>query len=156
MLPSQGRAWRFKSARGYHYINNNMSEENIIFEKYITEIAFTTEHEPIQEFFIAFWMVEDYEGTIDFMHLSSIEEAADFISIGQTDKLDEITKRLLRGNLSIFYAIDKQEDNKDITILLVGSNIEHISESSRMLNILYRSSTKNFFNILKTSGFNIR
>ena len=132
-----------------------MSEENVIFEKYLTEIAFSKEHEPVSEYFVVFWMAENHQGTVEAFAAKNIDNAATLIDLNG-DKKDRIKEHLEKRTINLFYSIEKHKDSDDITLILVGLDPNITYNASIALDTIYQESKPQFFQILKVNGFKVR
>jgi hypothetical protein len=130
-------------------------EDKIISEKYLTEIAFTRIYDPLDIYYVLFWMVDDYVKTAKRVKVHSLSRVVNFVSL-QNGKEEAILKRLQEKPSNIFYAHDIHKDSHDLTIILVGKDPSNIIKMSTELNSMYENGDPAFYKILKIEGLRVK
>lgn len=143
-------------------------DDKLISEKYLTEIAFTKEYDPIgdtkpvkdgdpsETFYIIFWMADNFFDTLQRFIAKDIETAVDVIILGNENITDKVLAKLKSKPNTLFYAVERQEDSNDLTLIVVGNNPYHTEHASIALNKVYEEDKDMFFKILKVEGMRVR
>jgi hypothetical protein len=131
-------------------------EDKIISEKYLTEIAFTKRYDTTDDYYIMFWMADDYDNTIKRLFSKSLEDTVSIVGLNRHDKKQAIIKKLEEKPLNIFYAIDTFEDSREITMILVGTNPKTTDKMSIEINDKYENDAPSFFKFLRAEGLRIK
>lgn len=130
-------------------------DDKLISETYLTEIALNSQF-VVENYYIAFWMAESYNDTVEYYLADNIENAVDLICLDNVDKKEVVKAKLEDKNISLFYAIDKKEDSEDLTLLVVSKDPNRVKLSSMALNRMYEGDKDTFFKILKIEGLRVR
>jgi hypothetical protein len=133
-------------------------DESLIFEKYLTEIAFTQKHILTNKLYLVFWIAENFEATVEMFESPDIDTSTSLLCFGICggEQFNEIKHRLESKSINIFYALDNQKDSQDLTMFLVGTEKDTTLRAAQDLNRIYEESKDYFFKILKVNGFRVK